>query len=476
MTTLEQLILGAAHKATDYLDVVKNLRRTHPGLFWILVFTVLTRIAIYAGGRPWDNGVINDTILIGDGAQYHEIAIGFLNGISLSESNWATDRTLGYPYFVTAIYAISNSSIWLVLAIQTILNILMVPMVFWAAMRIFNSHRAGTLAALTFSFSAISVAWASRYLYTETLFTFFLLIFLLVFIQLWGRDSIRWFLLLGILLGLATIVRSVLQYFAFVPILVILFQDRMVRRKLVLAGVMILGLILIIAPFQIRNLKEYGHYSLSTISGNVMFQSTVKAKARADGTDFYTARDDMGFQEWKDTPNPFDLSEINKSRGLSSVKENPADFVILYVQGVISFLIGTEKSSYLYVIFNQDPPVLEAPYNFETFSERITRNIRDVQKEYFLTPVLIVKLLIEYAAITLGLLILLRRRHKTMALFFVLTIVYFILATGFMGRAPRYKIPVLPLYAILAGGGFTLIWSYLQSWKVFDRSSLRLTR
>ena len=138
-------------------------------------------------------------------------------------------------------------------------------------------------------------------------------------------------------------------------------------------------------------------------------------------------------------------------------------------QGIVSFLIGTEKSSYLYVIFNQDRPVLGTPFNAETFSERIIRNIKDTQKEYFLTPILIVKLLIEYAAIALCLLMLVRQKQKTLALLFVLTIVYFILATGFMGRAPRYKIPVLPFYAILAGGGFTLIWAYLQSFKPTNR-------
>lgn len=292
----------------------------------------------------------------------------------------------------------------------------------------------------------------------------------MVFIKIWQSDSLKWFFVLGVLLGLTTIVRSVLQYFIIIPILIILLQDRTLRRKAILSSITLVGLLLIIAPFQLRNLNEYGHYSLSTISGNVLFQSAVKAKARAEGTDFYQARDDMGFQEWADTENPFDLSETNKTHGLSSVKENPVDFAILYVQGLVSFVIGTEKSSYLYVIFNQARPVLNTPLNSETFSERIIRNIKDTQKEYFLTPILIVKLLIEYAAMALGLVILLRRKQKTMALLFVLTIVYFILATGFMGRAPRYKIPVLPLYAILAGGGFTLIWTYLKSSKLLNRS------
>jgi 4-amino-4-deoxy-L-arabinose transferase-like glycosyltransferase len=454
---------SALNEISRFGEVVKHLRHTNVALFWILAFTVVTRIAIYLTGQPWNQDVITDTILNGDGAQYHEIAVGFLNGTPLSETNWATDRTLGYPYFVTAIYAISNNSIWFVFAIQTLINILMIPMVYWSAREIFSSRRAGNLAAATFALSAISVAWASRYLYTETLFTLFLLASLMVFIKIWQSDSLKWFFVLGILLGLATIVRSVLQYFIVIPILIILLQDRTWRRKAILSGITIIGLVLIIAPFQLRNLNEYGHYTLSTISGNVLTKSMVTAKARADGTDYFQARDDLEFATRDDTPNPFDLSERNKSLGFSSLKENSVDFAILYVQGIISFMIGTEKSSYLYVIFNQDRPVLDSPLNAETFSERIIRNIKDIKKEYFLTPVLIVKLLIEYVAIALGLMILLRGKQKTMALLFVLTIVYFILATGFMGRAPRYKIPVLPLYAILAGGGFTLIWSYVQT-------------
>ncbi len=457
--------ISALSQITNFIKVVENLRQTNPILFWVIAFTVVTRIAIYLTGQPWNQDVITDTILIGDGAQYHEIAVGFLNGTPLQETNWETDRTLGYPYFVTAIYAISNNSIWLVFAIQTLMNILMVPMVYWAAREIFSSRRSGNLAAATFSLSAISIAWASRYLYTETLFTLFLLIFLIIFVKIWQRDSLKWFLTLGIMLGLATIVRSVLQYFVVIPIVIILLQDRTFQRKAILSVITILGLVLIIAPFQLRNLNEYGHYTLSTISGNVLSKSMVTAKARADGTDYYQARDNLKFATRDDISNPFDLSATNKSLSLSSAKENSVDFAILYVQGIISFMIGTEKSSYIYVIFNQDRPVLDSPHNAETFSERIIRNIKDTKKEYFLTPILIVKLLIEYAAIGLGLVILIRRKQKTMALLFVLTIAYFILATGFMGRAPRYKIPVLPLYAILAGGGFSLIWSYLLSKK-----------
>ena len=47
-------------------DALKNLPRTHPGLFWILVFTLLSRIAVYLIGQPWNQEVIEDKILDGD--------------------------------------------------------------------------------------------------------------------------------------------------------------------------------------------------------------------------------------------------------------------------------------------------------------------------------------------------------------------------------------------------------------------------
>lgn len=462
--TLSHTFRSAIDRTTAALRDLRNLHHTHPGLFVILVFTLMTRAAIYVVGQPWDDEVITNTILDGDGLVYHRIALEFLNGTPISEMTWAADRTFGYPYFVTAIYAISNNGIWLVLAVQSFMNFLMVPMVYWASRSLFNSQKAGTVAAGMFALSAISVAWAARFLFTETLFTFVLLIFIIVYLHAWKRESVRWFLLLGVLLGIGSIVRSVLQFFAVIPVLVILLQDRRLLNKIAVASAVVIGLFVIIAPFQLINYNQYGHYSLSTISGNVLFKSTVTAKARADGTDFYEARDSLGWQEWIDIENPFERSAISKSRGIRYVLSNPKDFVIVHVQGMISFLLGTEKSSYLYVIFRHDRPDLANPLNFETFGERIARNIKNIRSEYFLTPVLALKLLVEYLAISIGLLILFGRKQKILALFLILSIVYFILVTAFMGRAPRYKIPVLPIYAIVGGGGAMLVWVYVKSW------------
>jgi len=185
--TQQGIVPPVRYRFSFAIETARNLRKTNPALFYILAFTVVTRIVIYITGQPWNEDVIANTILDGDGLQYHEIAVGFLNGTPLSETNWATDRTLGYPYFVTAIYAISNNSIWLVFAIQTLMNIAMVPMIYWVARRIFASNTVGLFAAGFYAISAIPAAWATRYLYTEALFTFVMMIFLIMMIQVWKR-------------------------------------------------------------------------------------------------------------------------------------------------------------------------------------------------------------------------------------------------------------------------------------------------
>ena len=242
--------------ATQLLNgfaLLKGLRRTHPGLFWILVFTVVSRLAIYVVGQPWDPEVIANTILDGDGAGYDRMARGFLSGIFISDMPWAASRTFGYPAFVTVIYAISNNAIWLVLAIQVLMNVLMVPMVYWSSKTLFASEKSGIIAAALFALSAISAAWAARYLYTETLFTFVFLIFIMVYQHAWKRESFRWFFLFGLLLGVGSIVRSALQFFLVIPLLIILLQEFKIVKKLLLAMGIVGGLLVVISPFQTFN-------------------------------------------------------------------------------------------------------------------------------------------------------------------------------------------------------------------------------
>ena len=90
-----------------------------------------------------------------------------------------------------------------------------------------------------------------------------------------------------------------------------------------------------------------------------------------------------------------EVGEIN-ANSIKWAMSHTGEFITLHALGMISFLVGTEKSAYLYVIARQERPQLSLEGRVETFSARIARNLNDIKKEYFLTPVLVIKLLIEY--------------------------------------------------------------------------------
>ena len=224
------------------------------------------------------------------------------------------------------------------------------------------------------------------------------------------------------------------------------------------------GLLLVISPFQAANHNQYGHYSLSTISGLMLVESVVTAKSSVDQTSRDQAFDSLVDKDWYEASNPFEKSAIAKRSSFEWVKSRPGEFFVLHGLGMISFLIGTEKSAYLYVIARQERPQLVLEGRVEPFADRVARNIYDIKKEYFLTPVLGIKLLIEYVFLVGGLFVLIRRKQKLAAIFFVLSIAYFIIGTAQAGRAPRYRIPVLPIYAIIGGGGIVFLSFYFRSW------------
>ena len=55
------------------VNALKNLPRTNPGLFWVLVCTLLSRVTGYLRGEPWNQGVIENKILDGDAVLYDRL-------------------------------------------------------------------------------------------------------------------------------------------------------------------------------------------------------------------------------------------------------------------------------------------------------------------------------------------------------------------------------------------------------------------
>ncbi|MEN6437244.1 MAG: glycosyltransferase family 39 protein [Syntrophobacter sp.] len=172
-------------------------------------------------------------------------------------------RNPGYPLFLAAfidkmpdeamiskicLYQVIVSSLTLILSFILFRAFLPVPLALGGCL----------LAALT-----PHLIVANSYLLTETLFCFFVMLFVATMSLFWRRQSPWLLFAAGIMMGLSVLVRPGLQYFLPVVILFLAHQYGF-KRGVWLGGIMMLGLCLVISPWIMRNLATLGVASDNT--------------------------------------------------------------------------------------------------------------------------------------------------------------------------------------------------------------------
>jgi len=445
--------------------------RNHRALLAILALALVFRLAFFVEAMPWDDDVVNNQILRpGDPSQYHEQALSFIDndfGLFFSGAEPAYDgRTPGYPMFLTSVYMVFGERIWLALFIQSLVGVATVAVVYLIALELFASRRAAAFSALLFSLSLFPAYWAATQLLTETWFTFFVSLATLAFVGAVKRDSLRWLALTGLLLGAGALVRPVLQYAPIIVVLVLLLRRKAVSAKLLSVVVFVAAFVVTISPWQLRNLVVYNHYSLSPIGANWLAASVVPLKARTDSISRQEAKERLEISDTFLAPleNKFDKSSYTRKKSLAYIAKEPLAYAKQHIKGVFALFVGTDKGVILYALLD-----LQKPYSISTHPmdasifDRVRRVAGDMPEEYYLTPILGTKLLLEYALFAIGLMTLVRRDMRIQALFIILLIGYLAFGPGSSGYSQRFKIPVIPLYLALAGAGVEAVWMWVSN-------------
>ena len=144
-------------------------------LFWILVFTVVTRLAVML----WVEQGNPRFTFSNDSARYDSNARALVHTGHFAAGPDQPDvpevvRTPGYPAFLAVFYAVSGDRPWLALAAQILLSAATVGLVFLLGRRLF-SPRAGLAGAVLLALDPGSFLY-SQLLLSETLFTFFVVV------------------------------------------------------------------------------------------------------------------------------------------------------------------------------------------------------------------------------------------------------------------------------------------------------------
>jgi 4-amino-4-deoxy-L-arabinose transferase-like glycosyltransferase len=157
-----------------------------------------------------------------------------------------------YPAVLAGLRLLGGDSVWVIKGFQAVLGGAMVWLVYLLGRGILQQGVA-YVASAVFAFHPEMIA-LSAFIYTEIVFIFLLLLFLLLVTQAVQTGKWSHFLFAGMLLGVTNLCRSTLLYFPiFLLLLSLFYHDGFRRRRIIGVVVLASAMMLTMLPWTIRN-------------------------------------------------------------------------------------------------------------------------------------------------------------------------------------------------------------------------------
>lgn len=373
-----------------------------------------------------------------DAQYYHDVAQEVAQGHIIQ--NRAFFMSPFYPFALGLWYALLGPRLWIAPVLQMILGIITCFFLYRIGTRLF-SPATGLLAAAFYSLYKPALFYEQTIL-METSLGFIYLILLLIIVEKGEQEKPGWWMVIGLILGIASLCRA--NVLLFFPVLILwcawnrkLKIERSALRSLLVRMALLLGgMLLCILPATLHNyLAEKDFVLIGSNSGiNLFIGNNPNAKGYFDpvpGVDWM--RDMWGAQQAERALGRFPLksSEISrywKSRAFTFIREYPLSFInLLFVK--FYYFWGTVELDQILSMQQMSSlmPVLSWPlFNF--------------------------RILGPLALAGLFLCVICRERRRVILALFIITYVLSLLPF-FM--TDRYRIPAVPLLCVAAA--FTLV-------------------
>lgn len=447
----------SALAATPLLAAVASMRAwsaTHRLLWWAIGLGVVARALVLLVYAPWSEPAQSALVLLDDAGVYHRLALCILESHDFCQN---TNRTPGYPVFVAAVYSLFGIQPWIVLALQILVDALTIALTYAIGLWLFSPTVAAA-AALLLAVDPTSL-FTSSSLLTDSLFTLLFLASVALFLRGLASKSIGWALAAGLTLGITTWIRPSAQY---LPIL--LSFAALCRfgwawpRRLCFAFAMTAAFALTISPWLYRNQHQFGALALATVKGETLLNwQAAFFLAWRDHKPVDEIRKQLALEVrqagWVDDGNPFVNSEVQERVALRHISVQPLAYAAAMLRG-IGFMylnVGMDKIGRKLGLTDPEAPKVNlrnAPTLWvqiqQTWNERGAAQIA-------LAAVLAGINLSQYVLALAGCVVAWRdRRYRWVGVFFMALVAYFTVTSGISAEA-RYKMPVIPLYLMLAG-------------------------
>ncbi len=401
-----------------------------------------------------------------DSGTYTKLAEGILDFHSFrTEPDSAPEihRTPGYPAFLAGVYLISQSPL-AVSVTQVLISALTAILVVWIAYHVAQSiasqkptasvagisRRAGLLAGILFAFDPVSAGYTCLVL-TEHLFGVLLTCTTAIFIFGISNQSQRTdtptcasrsllisVSLSGFLTALNTLIRPIGLLLGFAQLPYLWCKMRYRRAFIRTAALLLICSLLFPALWILRNGLATGAYTLSDIgSVNLYFYRAAAVIAEIENRPFHIVQEELR----KNTQHQVQQRDLSRSEVLDYMNQNAAQILISHpfltvkhaAIGVSRMLLGPGRS-----LFQQILGVSASDYVFPFLG-------------WSLFHLIVVYLL------TLRYLLTNKQEERWL---FIGTIVYFCLLSAGPEAYSRFRVPLMPLFCIMAGlGGTGLLYS-----------------
>lgn len=383
-------------------------------LAFILALTLRALFVISTPLKPYIDEICYDTTAqnIIQGRGYSSSLSGILD----------SNRPPLFPFLLAGIYGIFGPSHLAAKLALALIGSLTCLFIYLIAKEVFNK-RVATVALLISIVYPFFIYYTGRLL-TETLFVFLLATTILELIKVTKTHFLKDQLLVGGLLGLAILTRPVLSFFpiAILILLFVLFENKKIALKNF--AIIFLVMVVILAPWTIRNYKIHHNFVLVSTIGGLAFWGGNNPQAVDGG--------------WFDviTPEEFkNLSEVEQSKrfyqmGFSFIRENPklgAKRAFLKVGRFWSLYPRTTKRDKIISLFSYG---LLLPFSI------------------------------------LGAFLSLKRWRKVLVLY--LTILYFTGMSVIFYGSTRFRLPIEPYIIIFGGAGLNYLIEKIKKRSTFE--------
>jgi 4-amino-4-deoxy-L-arabinose transferase-like glycosyltransferase len=359
-------------------------------------------------------------------------------------------RTPGYPAFLAPILWITGSE-WAISPIQAAFSAMTVAAVVLVGWRLLG-RTAGLVAGALLVLDPLQFM-ASGTVLTEGIASVTIAAIAVVGLLVFGRRRARDVPVgalfgLGALVALATMVRPTMWFYPAVLLVLLGIRFRDVPRRALIIRLLafMAPILLVVGGWQLRNHSEVDSWQLSGATGLLLYCSNgARIEARTTGATMLAARERLGCPtEGEDPdgdcastegwtcriPDPAargqGFDEWNR-RGLQIMTDHPVQAARILVEGVVRQVAGPGTDTVgQYVDLPASPPLVLGLFSWNT---------------------------LLWALASMGAAAGLRSGHRSYWAFVIATIVYVIVISTGDAAYARYRVPIVPLLALLAANG-----------------------